>query len=162
MGVKTLARIEYLTIDKIPASHPVVKFHQLWTGWRTGDGFPLWDSFKAKDHPGIVPWMMVFEKIADQKYRYKFAGTSVEQLFGVPLQGKMFGSAVLPEDFVNRVTREFELIEAGAEPSLGLASLPYEAKAHKSVYRGIYGFCGEDGIVSRIVAVVASQETRVT
>ncbi|MCK0068629.1 hypothetical protein MF542_04105 [Kordiimonas sp. 5E331] len=156
-----MTRIEYLTIDQIPASHPVGKFHQLWTGLKADEGFPLWTTFKANNHPGIVPWMMVFEKEFGQRYRYKFAGTSVEQLFGLDLQGELLGTNTLPDDFFERVTREFQEVEAGGAPKLSQASLPYAEKAHKTVYRGLFGFSGEDNPVSRIVAVVAPQDIRV-
>jgi hypothetical protein len=145
-----------ISIGEVPAEHPVALFHSAWSGLKPPSGPAAWSEFSPMSVPEILPWLLVLEKQADQRYFYRVCGTGCEQIFGVPYQGKYLGDG-LPKDAYRKRLQEFAQVEKSETPLFSAATLPIKDKDHREVFRGVFGFARNSEAVDQLVVVIAPQ-----
>lgn len=155
----------YRSIDPwtVPARHPVARIRDSWADLAAADGTVPWSRFDPLDHPGVLPWVLLLraeDPAQLDRFRYAICGDGCRQSFGFSYQGKMFGED-LPAEAVTQRLAEFEAIRAGQGPLYSYTPLPVAGRGFISVYRGVFGFSADDGVVDRYMVVIAPDNVRV-
>lgn len=149
-----ISYFEHIAIADVPVKSPVNLFRKYWESKpKVGDLVP-WSDFSPMDVPQVLPWVLMFQKKEDGRFLFKINGSGCEEIFGRSFQGKYLEEA-LPVDAVRQRLDEFTLIEQGKGPLYSRSNIPINDKEHKGVYRGVFGFCDENGVLDRIIAVIA-------
>lgn len=154
-----MPHFKHIEPSSIAAEHPVAQFYANWCEMdRLGELTP-WSVFSPMQMPRILPWMLLLEKQAEEKYYYRVCGSSCEQLFGQSYQGKYLGDG-LPDDAARIRLREFKQVEDSGQPLFSEANLPISGKEFIEVYRGTFGFSQAGEFVDRILVVIAPKQSR--
>lgn len=152
-----MPHFKHIEPRSIAAEHPVAQFYANWCGMDRQGGLIPWSAFSPMQMPSILPWMLLLEKQAEEKYYYRVCGSSCEQLFGQSYQGKYLGDG-LPGDAARIRLREFKQVEESGEPLFSEANLPISGKEFIEVYRGTFGFSQAGKLVDRILVVIAPKQ----
>lgn len=152
-----MPHFKHINPSSIAAEHPVAQFYANWRELDRQGEFVPWSAFSPMQMPRILPWMLLLEKQAEQKYYYRVCGSSCELLFGQSYQGKYLGDG-MPADATRIRMQEFQQVEESGKPLFSEANLPISGKEFIEVYRGTFGFSQAGEFVDRILVVIAPQK----
>lgn len=155
--------IEFNTIacSEIPEDHPVRVFSRCWFKETNGGKPFLWSAFNPMKSPTILPWILVIDCLSNDEYRYRLCGTGCEQLLGVNVTGKKFGTYVDPE-WARSQLPTFEAIISGQGPIFSNGVVPVVDREHIKVFRGLFAFSSTGETTDRMVAVLAPDSAQIS
>lgn len=158
--------IREISLAEVPSSHPAAIFFQFWKQAAGSLAWAPWNRFDATEHPGILPWVLLLKREADEtgggavQWRYAVCGTGCTDLFGFSYQGKLFGEGMPAEAAKQRMV-EFDRAIAGEGAQFSHTELPIPGKDFVAVYRGVFPFATEGHDVDRLFVVLASEARRI-
>ena len=96
-----------------------------------------------------------------QSWSYAICGTGCTELFGQTYQDKVFGQNLSPQAVAERQAEITQML-AGAGPLFSHTPLPCEGREFVRVFRGVFAFADDDGVIDRLLFVVAREDERLT
>jgi hypothetical protein len=151
-------------LPEIPPGHPVSVFHRFWSSVAKDDQVAPWSVFDAAAHAAVLPWILLLRREdageAQESWRYTVCGTGCTELFGFSYQGKIFGENLPPEAVAERLA-EFQRAAGGAGPQFSHTRLPIPDRNCLPVFRGVFPFSAQSGVVDRILVVLAKDSQQV-
>ncbi|MCK0068628.1 hypothetical protein [Kordiimonas laminariae] len=145
---------KHIPPEEIPSEHPVSLFRAFWESKLASGRLVKWADFSPMSIAEVLPWVLMLEKQPDGRFFYEISGSGCEMLFGVKYEGKFLGDDLPPEATEQRL-EEFRIIERGEGPLFSQNTLPIADKQFKEVYRGVFGFQDDDGLLNKIIVVIA-------
>ncbi len=123
--------------DDIPANHPVARFHDVYLEIAGADGVIDRSLFHPAEHPPLLPWVQILERMPDSRYRARLLGTGVTRL----LKGDFTGwylDDYIDGDLLHQRLTEFNQALEECKPVFSMSTIRPENGPNWEVYRGIF------------------------
>ena len=125
-----------------------------WQSWaREADGVPPWSRFRPFEHPRLLPYLMVYERIGD-RFRCAIVGDEATQALPVKLAGCFIDEA-MPRENLPDITRRFDHALATGHPNYVEKTMAWHPEHGARTYRALQlPFTGGQGRNPRILSVM--------
>lgn len=144
-----------IPVESIPEVHPVAVFSQFYHQ-AAKDGVISRECFDPSDHTQILPWLQLFEQLADGKYLTRVMGTGVANVVGADRTGLVLDD-YLAEDFLEQRVTEFEDSHNMEQPIYSSSVVAIPGREFIEIYRGCFPVLKGD--VKMILLVIAPRST---
>lgn len=154
-----------ISVLDLPAAHPVAVFAAFWTLAAHGRAALPWSVFDPAEHKDVLPWVLLLKREPEadpalaQSWSYAICGTGCTELFGQSYQDKVLGESLSPLALAERQS-EIAQVMAGSGPLFSHTPLPCEGREFLRVFRGVFAFAEDDGVIDRLFCVVAREDER--
>lgn len=158
---------QQLSLQDVPATHPVFAFSAFWRSAAAGDSLVPWSAFDPVEHARILPWVLLLKRESgadpgvSRSWRYAVCGSGCIQLFGRNSQGKTFGDGLPPYALAERQA-EIDHLVAGLGPLYSHTHVPIEGRDFVQVIRGAFPFTANGPVADCVVFVIAGEHERVS
>lgn len=147
-------RFDSISKIDVPEDHPISIFDRFWHAENAKADLVAWSTFDPMTMPAVLPWVLLLDCLPDDEYQYRLCGTGCENLLGVNLTGKKFGS-IVKKRWAHKSKHEFTQIKEGKGPFYSKGKLPIDDREFIEMNRAVYGFSASGAGIDRIIAVVA-------
>jgi len=152
-----------ISIDEIPAGHPVRLFDAYWKSLpKTGNAPSRKDITPAGITASILRWMMVLEVVdiaGKTEFKYRLMGTGCVELCGMDYTGRLLGDRLTEAGTTARKS-EFTRLMQDFTPIYTWSELPVPDRTFINVYRGVFPVTSSDGEVDQMFLVIARDDMR--
>ncbi|MBI1262535.1 MAG: PAS domain-containing protein [Rhizobiales bacterium] len=152
-----------ITLDEMPAGHPVAVFQAYWESCLDGQSMPSRERLSPSGVPSVAPWILVLEPIdmpdSKMEYRYRLAGTGCREIFCFDYTNKLLGEHLTEEGAQIR-RQEFADVIQDQSCIYSWTELPINGRNFIKVYRGVFPVSTKDGAGHQIFVVIAPDDLR--